>query len=425
MQIVNNVGPLIKCMCDTKKRQLFESKAQWYGSLDSFIRLLGNLMQDAAAKDALLKVDGVFDMLLQCLFFKDCRLDIVREMDGGELDKIAENAQTLIFQTNHEHRGVKGGRSFTEDDGKYFKAMAITPIISSTTNGSCSTAPFVHKLAQKLKKNEEDTRKFCLGTLMMLAGATKNEVSLGKMVSAGIPASPCAHFLSVLYIPQGTIDKEVIADVMEFASNSVVSFEDAMLITMTIFSILQPQTGAFSKVSDSRIAAAISSGLLELCLDFCSRYGEHTDPHPNTEDHMITYLWHLASSAHVSALHRRSFKAINRRLGPIQKALSDLGVTEKKLYLPAADQTDKSSVPSTAENTFFIGWENKYPGNTERCKEVIQSVKSALYLSTTCCCQCLKTIKASVVKRCSNCQRTVYVSARCMFLNCYLSPVII
>lgn len=204
---------------------------------------------------------------------------------------------------------------------------------------------------------------------------------------------------------------------MEFASNSVVSFEDAMLITMTIFSILQPQTGAFSKVSDSRIAAAISSGLLELCLDFCSRYGEHTDPHPDTEDHMITYLWHLASSAHVSALHRRSFKAINRRLGPIQKALSDLGVTEKKLYLPAADQTDKSSVPSTAENTFFIGWENKYPGNTKRCKEVIQSVKSALYLSTTCCCQCLKTIKASVVKRCSNCQRTVYVSARCMFFE--------
>ena len=192
MQIVDNIGPLIKCMCDTKKRELFESKTQWYGSLDSFVRILGNLMQDADAKGALLKIDGVFDMLLQCIFIKDCRLDIVKEMkqtkseqapdffDGGELNKIAENAQTLIFQTNHEHRGVKGIRSFTPDDGKYFKAMAITPIISSTANGNFSTAPFVHKIAQKLKKNEEDTRKFCLGTLLLLAGATKNEVSLGE-----------------------------------------------------------------------------------------------------------------------------------------------------------------------------------------------------------------------------------------------------
>lgn len=200
---------------------------------------------------------------------------------------------------------------------------------------------------------------------------------------------------------------------MDFASNSVGSFDDAMLITMVIFSIVQPQTGVFTKVSDTRVAAAISSGLLELCVDFCSRYGEHTDPHPNTEDHMITNLWHLASSAHVSALHRRSFKAINRRQSSIQKALSDLGVAEKKIYLPAADQLDKSSVASTPENTFLIGWENKYPGENKRCKEIIQSVKSALYLSTTNCCQCLETIRTSAVKRCSNCQRTVYVSAPC------------
>ena len=28
MHIVENIGPLIKCMCNTKQRQLFESKAQ-------------------------------------------------------------------------------------------------------------------------------------------------------------------------------------------------------------------------------------------------------------------------------------------------------------------------------------------------------------------------------------------------------------
>ena len=198
MQIVNNIGPLIKCMCDTKKRELFESKAQWYGSLDSFVRILGNLMQDADAKSALLKIDGVFDMLLQCIFMKDCRLDIVKGMkqvnndallkatdsDGNELNKIAENAQTLILQTNMEHKGVKGGRSFNKDDGKYFKAMAITPIISSTIDGSCSTALCVHKIAQKLKKNEKDSRRFCCGTLMMLAQATHNEVSLGDITSS-------------------------------------------------------------------------------------------------------------------------------------------------------------------------------------------------------------------------------------------------
>jgi len=397
MQIVNNLGPLIKCMCDTKKRELFESKAQWYGSLDSFVRILGNVMQDADAGGVLLKIDGVFDMLLQCIFIKDCRLDIVKEMkqadyelapdfdDGGVLNKIAENAQTLILQMNHEHRGVRGVRSFTNDDGKYFKAMATTPIISSTTNGFCSTTPFVHLIAQKLKKNDKETRGFCLGTLMMLAQATKNE---------------------------GTTDKEVIINVMNFALNSVGSFEDAMLITMTIFSILQPRTGVFTKVSDTRVAAAISSGLLELCIDFAVRYGEHTDPHPNTEDHMITNLWHLASSAHVTALHKRSFKAINGRRSSIQKALSDL-VTGKNMYLPAGDQMDRSSVASTSENTFIIGWENKYPGRNARCSEIIQSVKAALFLSTTSCCQCLKTIRNSAVKRCSNCQRTVYCSREC------------
>jgi len=199
MQIVNNIGPLIKCMCDTKKRELFESKAQWYGSLDSFVRILGNLMQDADAKSALLKIDGVFDMLLQCIFMKDCRLDMVKEMkqvecqldlafdEGDVLNKIAENAQTLILQTNMEHKGVKGGRSFNKDDGKYFKAMAMTPIISSTIDGSCSTALCVHKIAQKLKKNEKDSRRFCCGTLMMLAQATHNEVSLGDYIVMFLP----------------------------------------------------------------------------------------------------------------------------------------------------------------------------------------------------------------------------------------------
>ena len=131
---------------------------------------------------------------------------------------------------------------------------------------------------------------------------------------------------------------------MAFASNSVKSFDDAMLITMTIFSIIQPQTGVFTKVSDTRIAAAISSGLLEFCVDICSRYGEHTDPHPDTEDHMITNIWHIVSSAHVSALHRRSFKAINSRQSSIEKALSGLGVTEEKFCHHARDQKDTSSV---------------------------------------------------------------------------------
>jgi hypothetical protein len=211
---------------------------------------------------------------------------------------------------------------------------------------------------------------------------------------------------------------------MAFASNSVKSFDDAMLITMTIFSIIQPQTGVFTKVSDTRIAAAISSGLLEFCVDICSRYGEHTDPHPDTEDHMITNIWHIVSSAHVSALHRRSFKAINSRQSSIEKALSGLGVTEEKCYHPARDQKDKSIVASTAENTFNVGWKNNYPGKNERCCEIIQTVKSALYLCTTSCCQCLGAVDNSVVKRCSNCQRTVYVSASC-FPNCCLTLVLV
>lgn len=156
------------------------------------MRLLGNILQDKDAGEALLKVGGVFDMLLQCIFIKDCRPDIVREsesteydsvvdlIEGGLLNKIAENAQTLILQVNRVHSGVKGGRSYTDDDGVYFKDMATTPIISSTANGSYSTAPFVYRISQKLKKNEENTRRFCLGTVMMLAQATRNEVSLGE-----------------------------------------------------------------------------------------------------------------------------------------------------------------------------------------------------------------------------------------------------
>lgn len=127
---------------------------------------------------------------------------------------------------------------------------------------------------------------------------------------------------------------------------------------------------------------------------------------------MITNLWHLASSAHVTVLHKRSFKAIKGRQSQVQKALSDVGVTGRTTYSPGADQAERSSVASTPANTFIIGWENKYPGRNVRCSQIIQTVQSAMYISTTSCCQCLEVIN-SAVKRCSKCQRTAYVSASC------------
>ena len=226
-------------------------------------------------------------------------------------------------------------------------------------------------------------------------------------------------FISSIVSYQGTIDKEVITAVIHFGLNSVGSFDDAMLVTMTVFSILQPTSGVFTKVSDTRLAAAISAGLLELCIDFVLRYGEHPDPHPDEEDYMITNLWHLASSAHVTVLHKRSFKAIKGRQSQVQKALSDVGVTGRTTYSPGEDQVERSSVASTPANTFMIGWENKYPGRNVRCSQIIQTVQSAMYISTTSCCQCLEVIN-SAVKRCSKCQRTAYVSASC-FSVCYFA----
>jgi len=42
MQIVENIGPLVKCMCNDMTRFFFNSNKHWREGIESFVRLIGN-----------------------------------------------------------------------------------------------------------------------------------------------------------------------------------------------------------------------------------------------------------------------------------------------------------------------------------------------------------------------------------------------
>ena len=63
MEIAENIEPLLKCMCDDTKRELFKSTDYWYETMSFYPMMMMNVvMQNPNALDVLLQYEGFLDM---------------------------------------------------------------------------------------------------------------------------------------------------------------------------------------------------------------------------------------------------------------------------------------------------------------------------------------------------------------------------
>ena len=176
VHVSKNLSPLIKCMCDTDKRELFQSNSDWHGALDAFVRIVGNVIQTEESLQYLICHEGLIGLLIQSMFFLQYRPDILSEssMDKDAFSKIAENAECIIrnlFQKTGKM--VNGGVTYSGDGLTFVKAVASAPIVNSSANSGCAI-PFVIELARRLNSGKWDGLSSVLVAIIHAA----NEVSL-------------------------------------------------------------------------------------------------------------------------------------------------------------------------------------------------------------------------------------------------------
>jgi hypothetical protein len=131
-------------MCDDITREYFQSNAYYHGSLGLLFQLIktsigtyddGN--KTSAAAGIILEHDGVFDMVVQCLFWRTHRPDIVREFTLYDrldrLEDIEDDAKVIIDLFILHHVNVHAGGNhdnYTDRVKDFFKRLATTPIVS-------------------------------------------------------------------------------------------------------------------------------------------------------------------------------------------------------------------------------------------------------------------------------------------------------
>lgn len=64
--VAENIGPLVRCMIDDSRRELFGDNLFWHMSAGSFVSLLWNLVTTRSTVSILLQYDGLADMVIQC-----------------------------------------------------------------------------------------------------------------------------------------------------------------------------------------------------------------------------------------------------------------------------------------------------------------------------------------------------------------------
>ena len=127
--------------------------------------------------------------------------------------------------------------------------------------------------------------------------------------------------------------------------------------------------------SDSRVAYAIRSGLIEMCLSFMERFSDPTEL-------LKAHIENIFRAIYSVSLHRKSAKAIRRKKGKIEEKLMQLG----------QDQVMSSNA---------------------KCMELIDIVRSILDLNGAYCCCCNMSLGRKDIKRCNGCDRMTYCSVDC------------
>ncbi|KAK1745835.1 hypothetical protein QTG54_003759 [Skeletonema marinoi] len=365
VEISCSIRPYVQCMCDDTARKLFKSNKYYHESLSLFFDLILRLAAySTEAAEVLLGYDDLLDVIVQCLFWRTHRPDIMRELHSrsslSELGVIEARARCVIDSFTMCSTIFVDGQDKHYDDRakKFFKAIATTPVVSNAFDPD-NDGIFLSNIATLMKtdsfhKLTEINQEFYYDILLRSSHA-------------------------------GYIDKHVISSVIDLFA-SVRRCDVAIRVVDMSFNLLCKRTGEWIgdkkdqpivTENDERFAVAIDAGMVESLLRMLTRFvGQRQYPE------LRETIYNLLDSVHivVATRKRRSTRALDSNRGLIEEAL----LTHERILT----------------------------GSKDRCiLKIVETILSVNRLDS--CSQCFEQLEKKDVRRCSRCMIAKYCSREC------------
>ena len=294
LQVVESIGPLIRCFINDTERRFFKSNNHWLEGIVSFVELIGNIVSpatphlDSQVLDALLQHEGFLTSIVQCGFWKDHRPDIVNELGNKDCAYVASMGTCITKDL------------LRNSDDVSVAVIGSTPIVSKDYDPSCVVSYTAGLICQTKINASEDS---LLAVLVLMKEAD-------------------------------CVDKDVITEMIDFGMKTK-DFSTAEL-TMMLLDVMILQDAnkkSHQDPNDTRTAFAIRTGLIEVCFRFVRMFGVHEsfddDESSICNASLYTHIRAVFILVHKVSLHKKSAKAIRHKRGSIEEGLVRLEEDER------------------------------------------------------------------------------------------------
>ena len=354
LEIANSIGPLMKSMCNDTERLFFKSNKYWIESIGSFACLIWHLIYEAADRKW-----GDFscppnpkNKILEALIQHEGFLRSI--VQWGFWDK---EHRPDLFKLNIE--------GFCSQIANWGNEATLLLADYAANEGNVRALETIASTPIVSRDYDPTCMVSCVEGLLRLmkTSVDRNNANWIKH-----------HILAIekLIIDAGCVDKGVISELMDYGLNYAKDYKTAQSVSEIAASMLQSN----GQPSDTRIAFAIRAGIIEMCLHFIERFG---GVQSFMEDFSVKKI---LMSVHMILLHEKAAKAIRSKRNRF--LLLRLTLTT---IIPAY--------------------------NIDNCKELIEMIRSILFLHGTYCCRCNKSLSRKEIKWCDGCNHMTYCSKAC------------
>jgi len=354
LQIAENIGPLVKCMCNDMIRLFFNSGEYWKEGIMPFVQLISDMISknyyDKEVVTTLLKHEGLLASIIQWGFWGEKnRPDIAKllTLKGcADIAKLGRSTTTSLITDIDEYLR-DDSEDLTEDGKEGLLAFGTTPIVSRGYDSTCMVS-FVAGLIRYTKTHDWG----------------EHEVRI----------------LELFIHDTDLVDKDVIIEMIDWGMNYA-NYDDALEVAYLSTSMVIERTSC--RPCDTRIAFSIRHGLVEMCLNFINQVKEEYSREDDEDSASLsTYIENIFVNIHYMSLYQKTAKAIRSKRRSIQE-----------------------KIVSVEEMNNVIS----YP----KCKKLLDMIRGIVDLNGLYCCRCNKSLCRTDVKVCNGCLRMSYCSTDC------------
>ena len=349
LHIAKYIGPLVGCMCNDIERLFFKSGEHWRESIIPFIQLISDMIissTDWKVENTLFKHERLLASIVQWSFWaEEHRPDIVEVLGVEKCAEIVTLWREIVGKL------VKiAADNPSAQNGQLLSRIGCIPVISKDYDPNCmisytSELILIRCMKKKSKRSEEE---------LIWVNQRYNPLNtLQSLMEAG-----------------DCVDKDVITGIIRLGINHIQDYDSAVVVVRLSAGMLRK--GTDNKLCDARIAAAVRTGLLEMCLNLVDHFGGHEsfcDEDKSLYNH-IESIFYIINDI---SLHQKTAKAIR----------SKKIVTEDKL-VRLADTITENDIAANDMSTAII--------YNDKCKDLLDMVRSILNLSGSYCCRCNKSL---------------------------------